>query len=98
MTAPDHTTKPLENILRERGHPYMDLYRGLLNAGYFDFVAASRGLKPDQSRDKVNDDGREAIAISLNSSRISSCLRPFLSTSFGGFSHSLQHRLLCSLL
>jgi len=23
MTAPDHTTKPLENILRERGHPYM---------------------------------------------------------------------------
>ncbi len=24
MTAPDHTTKPLENILRERGHPYMD--------------------------------------------------------------------------
>ena len=25
MTAPDHTTKPLENILRERGHPYMGM-------------------------------------------------------------------------
>jgi transposase len=24
MTAPDHTTKPLKNLLRERGHPYMD--------------------------------------------------------------------------
>jgi len=24
MTAPDHAMKPLENILRERGHPYMD--------------------------------------------------------------------------
>jgi hypothetical protein len=24
MTAPDHATKPLENTLRERGHPYMD--------------------------------------------------------------------------
>jgi hypothetical protein len=23
MTAPDHTTKPHENILHERGHPYM---------------------------------------------------------------------------
>jgi len=23
MTAPDHTTKPFENILHERGHPYM---------------------------------------------------------------------------
>jgi hypothetical protein len=23
MTAPDHAMKPLENILRERGHPYM---------------------------------------------------------------------------
>jgi len=27
MTAPDHTTKPLENILRERGHPYMEPLR-----------------------------------------------------------------------
>ena len=26
MTAPDHTTKPLENILRERGHPYIESY------------------------------------------------------------------------
>ena len=23
MTAPDHAIKPLENFLRERGHPYM---------------------------------------------------------------------------
>ena len=23
MIAPDHETKPLETILRERGHPYM---------------------------------------------------------------------------
>ena len=23
MTAPDHTTKPFKNTLRERGHPYM---------------------------------------------------------------------------
>jgi hypothetical protein len=26
MTAPDHAMKPLENILRERGHPYMDTW------------------------------------------------------------------------
>ena len=25
MTAADHTTKPLENILHERGHPYMNI-------------------------------------------------------------------------
>jgi hypothetical protein len=24
MTAPDHATKPIENTLREWGHPYMD--------------------------------------------------------------------------
>lgn len=24
MTATDHAMKPLENILHERGHPYMD--------------------------------------------------------------------------
>jgi hypothetical protein len=28
MTAPDHEIKPLENILRERGHPYMDTLHG----------------------------------------------------------------------
>ena len=64
MTAPDHTTKPLENILRERGHPYMDLCRGLLNAGRFDLIAASGGLKPDQSGDKIDGDDHAAIAVS----------------------------------
>jgi hypothetical protein len=27
MTAPDHSIKPLKNLLRERGHPYMDFGR-----------------------------------------------------------------------
>ena len=64
MTAPDHAIKPLKNILRERGHPYMDSCRVILNAGPFDFDAASGGLKPDQSCDKIEGDGHAAIAVS----------------------------------
>lgn len=41
MTAPDYTTKPLENILRERGHPYM---RKTPFDGFFD--SESDILKP----------------------------------------------------
>ena len=32
MTAPDHTTKPLKNTLRERGHPYMEFEGGVISA------------------------------------------------------------------
>jgi len=42
----------------------VDLCRGFLNAGRFDFVAASGGLKPDQSCDKIEGDGHAAIAVS----------------------------------
>ena len=33
MTAPDHAIKPLENILRERGHPYMHTDNGNVVVG-----------------------------------------------------------------
>ena len=43
MTAPDHAIKPLENILRERGHPYMETFEHGRD------LAAWLGLVPRQS-------------------------------------------------
>jgi hypothetical protein len=46
MTAPDHATKPLEKILRERGHPYMNHGVGVRsNAKFFNWIG-SKGTLP----------------------------------------------------
>ena len=45
MTAPDHTTKPLKNTLRERGHPYME-FEGAVISGLFTQPGEVGGLAP----------------------------------------------------
>ena len=55
MTAPDHTTKPHENILHERGHPYMGVPSGARFVNRVDGIAdqVRRTIKQKEDRHKL---------------------------------------------